>query len=140
MLQKVRTLILRLLITTPRNTANQLSERFGKINQQKESVSINSTDTSVSHSTQLDYAIPASKIAGLSSGEFVGMVADDPTNKIELKTFHCQIQNDHEAIRREEEAYQPIPAPRKVSPSEISGNYQRIKEDIRNLVEILVTH
>jgi len=122
------------------DTAKQLAERFGKINQQKESVSINSNDTSISRSTQLDYAIPASKIAGLSSGEFVGMVADDPTNRIELKTFHCQIQNDHEAIRREEETYQPIPAPRKVSPSEISGNYQRIKEEIRVLVEIRASH
>jgi hypothetical protein len=118
------------------DTAKQLSERFGKINQQKESVSINSSDTSVSRSTQLDYAIPASKIAALSSGEFVGMVADDPSNKIELKTFHCQIQNDHEAISREEAAYQPIPAASKVSPTEIAGNYQRIKEDIRILVEI----
>src|SRR6202012_4461823 len=43
------------------DTAKQLSERFGKINQVKESLSINSMDTSVSKSTQLDYAIPASK-------------------------------------------------------------------------------
>lgn len=120
------------------DTAKQLSERFGKINQQKESVSINSTDTSVSRSTQLDYAIPASKIAGLSSGEFVGMVADDPTNKIDLKTFHCQIQNDHEAIRQEEQGYQEIPAARSVSPNEALMNYQLIKEDIRALVEGIV--
>ncbi|MFD2872046.1 conjugal transfer protein MobC [Mucilaginibacter ximonensis] len=117
------------------DTAKQLSERFGKINQQKESVSINSTDTSVSHSTQLDYAIPASKIASLSSGEFVGMVADDPTNKVELKTFHCQIQNDHEAIAAEERSYQDIPAIRAISNTEISVNYQRIKQDISSLVE-----
>ncbi|MBB5395164.1 conjugal transfer protein MobC [Mucilaginibacter sp. AK015] len=118
------------------DTAKQLSERFGKINQQKESVSINSNDTSISRSTHLDYAIPASKIAGLSSGEFVGMVADDPTNKIELKTFHCQIQNDHDAIRREELAYQDIPNPRTVHHSEILMNYQRIKEDVKLLVEV----
>jgi hypothetical protein len=119
------------------DTAKQLSERFGKINQQKESVSINSADTSISRSTQLDYAIPASKIAGLSSGEFVGMVADDPTNKIELKTFHCQIQNDHEAIAQEEAGYQEIPAARSISPNEVLMNYQRIKEDIRNLVDAI---
>jgi len=117
------------------DTAKQLSERFGKINQVKESVSINAMDTSITRSTQLDYAIPASKIAGLSSGEFVGMVADDPTNKIDLKTFHCQIQNDHEAIRQEEQAYQDIPLVRPISPTEILINYQRIKQDIRNLVE-----
>jgi hypothetical protein len=120
------------------DTAKQLSERFGKINQQKESVSINSSDTSISRSTQLDYAIPASKIAGLSSGEFVGMVADDPTNKIDLKTFHCEIQNDHEAIKQEEAAYREIPAARSVSPNEVLMNYQRIKEDVKNLVESIV--
>ncbi|MES2425313.1 MAG: conjugal transfer protein MobC [Bacteroidota bacterium] len=117
------------------DTAKQLSERFGKINQVKESVSINAMDTSVSRSTQLDYAIPSSKIAGLSSGEFVGMVADDPTNKIDLKTFHCEIQNDHEAIAQEEAGYQEIPAARTVSANEVLMNYQRIKEDIRNLVD-----
>jgi len=119
------------------DTAKQLSERFGKINQVKESVSINAMDTSVSRSTQLDYAIPASKIAGLSSGEFVGMVADDPTNKIELKTFHCQIQNDHDAIRQEENAYTAIPPARATSQQEVLVNYQRIKEDIKTMVEQL---
>lgn len=121
------------------DTAKQLSERFGKINQQKESVSVNSSDTSVSHSTQLDYAIPASKIAGLSSGEFVGMVADDPINKIDLKTFHCEIQNDHEAIKREESTYNDIPSIRITNQSEILMNYQRIKVDIWNLVESIVS-
>jgi len=120
------------------DTAKQLAERFGKINQQKESVSINSSDTSVSRSTQLDYAVPASKIAGLSSGEFVGMVADDPINKIELKTFHCKIQNDHNSIRQEELAYHDIPKARTINQKEISMNYQRIKEDIRILIETVL--
>ncbi|GAB3916976.1 conjugal transfer protein MobC [Mucilaginibacter boryungensis] len=117
------------------DTAKQLSERFGKINQVKESVSINAVDTSVTRSTQLDYAIPASKIAGLSSGEFVGMVADDPTNKIDLKTFHCQIQNDHDAISREEQNFRDIPAVPAVSPAEVLMTYQRIKADIKTLIE-----
>ncbi|RYE54840.1 MAG: hypothetical protein EOP48_11445 [Sphingobacteriales bacterium] len=83
------------------DTAKQLSERFGKILQQKENLSINSMDTSISKNMQLDYAIPASKIASLSSGEFVGAVADNPEEKIELKTFHCEIINNHEEIKRE---------------------------------------
>ncbi len=57
--------------------------------QDRAGYSINSADTSVSHSTQLGSAIPPLKISALSSGEFVGMVADDPTEKIELKAFHC---------------------------------------------------
>ncbi|GLU57447.1 conjugal transfer protein TraG [Dyadobacter frigoris] len=54
------------------DTAKQLSERFGKIMQDRTSFSINRMDTSVSKSKQLDSAIPASKISALSSGEFVG--------------------------------------------------------------------
>lgn len=122
------------------DTAKQLSERFGKINQEKESVSINSQDTSITKSTQLDYAIPASKISGLSSGEFVGMVADDPDNKIDLKTFHNAIQNDHDAIRREEAAYEPIPEVRNVDQAEILVTYHQIKEDIKILVENVLSN
>ncbi|MFD2873243.1 conjugal transfer protein MobC [Mucilaginibacter ximonensis] len=91
------------------DTARQLSERFGKIMQDRESLSINSQDTSISRSKQLEAAIPPSRIATLSSGEFVGAVADDPTEKIDLKTFHCEILNDHEALQKEVEAYVPIP-------------------------------
>lgn len=119
------------------DTAKQLSERFGKINQVKESVSVNAMDTSISRSTQLDYAIPASKIATLSSGEFVGMVADDPTDKIELKIFHCEIQNDHDAIRLEEQNYQTLTAVRNSSSMGIQLNYLRIKEDIKRLIECI---
>jgi hypothetical protein len=117
------------------DTAKQLSERFGKINQVKESISINSMDTSVSKSTQLDYAIPASKIATLSSGEFVGMVADDPTNKIGLKVFHNEIINDHEAIKKGEAAYLPLPKIREVTDEEIMENYLKIKDNIKELVK-----
>jgi hypothetical protein len=116
-------------------TSKFLSERFGKIVQERESISINRTDTSVSRSTQLDAAIPPSKIASLSSGEFVGMVADDPDQKIALKVFHAEILNDHAALKKEEDAYQAIPAVRKVSQDEIQQNYLRIKEDIRLIIE-----
>lgn len=117
------------------DTAKFLSERFGKIVQERESVSINRTDTSVSRSTQLEAAIPPSKIASLSSGEFVGMVADDPEQKIALKVFHAEILNDHSALREEEKNYQPIPAVRTVNHDEIQNCYQRIKEDIRYIIE-----
>jgi hypothetical protein len=116
-------------------TAKLLSERFGKIVQERESVSINSSDTSVSRSTQLDSAIPPSKIASLSSGEFVGMVADDPDQKIQLKIFHNEIMNDHEAIKREEDSYEPIPLVRNVTQKEISDNYVQIKREIEYIVD-----
>ncbi len=72
-------------------TAKLLAERFGKITQIKESVSVNRNDRSISKTAQMDFAIPQSKISSLSSGEFVGMVADDPEQKIKLKAFHCEI-------------------------------------------------
>ncbi|MBS1519835.1 MAG: YWFCY domain-containing protein [Bacteroidetes bacterium] len=121
------------------DTAKQLSERFGKINQVKESVSVNAMDTSISRSTQLDYAIPASKIATLSSGEFVGMVADDPNDKIELKIFHNEIQNDHDAIKTEENGYLKIPRVRQISSQETVLQYRKIKADIVNLIEGIVS-
>jgi hypothetical protein len=88
----------------------------------------------VSRSTQLEAAIPPSKIASLSSGEFVGMVADDPQQKIELKLFHSEILNDHAALQKEEEAFKPIPTVRQVSIDEIRNNYLAIKEDIKVII------
>ena len=117
------------------DTAKQLSERFGKIMQDRESLSINSNDTSISRSKQLESAIPASKIAALSSGEFVGMVADDPMNKMELKAFHCEILNDHEAIKKEEAGYKEIPLVRKIDPLMVQRNYAQVKQDVQEIIQ-----
>ncbi|ASZ09615.1 YWFCY domain-containing protein [Chitinophaga pendula] len=117
------------------DTAKQLSERFGKIMQDRESYSINSGDTSISRSKQLETAIPPSKISALSSGEFVGMVADDPDNKIDLKAFHCEIINNHDALKREEESYKEIEVIRKLDNSMVQRNYFQIKEDIQDIIQ-----
>ena len=116
-------------------TAKQLSERFGRIMQDRSSVSINRTDTSVNRSKQLDAAIPPSKISSLSSGEFVGMVADDPETKIDLKTFHCSILNDHEGLKKEQQGYKPIPVVREITSSIIQKNYLQIKQEIDDIVD-----
>lgn len=117
------------------DTAKQLSERFGKIMQERESLSINSQDTSISRSTQLESAIPPSRISSLSSGEFVGAVADDPTEKIELKTFHCEIINDHEALQKEVDGYVPIPKVREITQDEIDENYMQIKQEVMVIID-----
>lgn len=116
-------------------TSKSLSERFGKIVQLKESVSVNRNDTSVSKSGQLDFAVPSSKIASLSSGEFVGMVADDPQEKIKLKTFHCEILNDHEALNREQNSFKELPLVRHIDQATIHENYFRIKQEVDELIE-----
>jgi hypothetical protein len=115
-------------------TAKQLSERFGRIMQDRASYSISSDDTSISRSTQLEAAIPPSKISSLSSGEFVGMVADDPSEKIKLKTFHCQILNDDNAVKLEMNSYKEMPLVRVLDDCVIQKNYQQIKQDVRDII------
>lgn len=117
------------------DTSKQLSERFGKILQDRESLSINSQDTSISRSKQLEAAIPPSKISALSSGEFVGMVADDPDCKIELKSFHCEILNDHQALKQEQENYKEIPVIRKLDNAMVQRNYLQIKQDVQEIIQ-----
>jgi hypothetical protein len=116
------------------DTAKQLSDRVGKIMQERESLSINSADTSVSKSKQLELAVPPSKISSLSSGEFVGMVADDPDCKIELKAFNCTIINNHEAIKNELKSYKEIQGSHTVHSEFVQKNYLQIKKDIINIV------
>lgn len=116
------------------DTAKQLSDRIGRIMQDRQSLSINANDTSISKSKQLEAAVPASKIAALSSGEFVGTVADDPDNKIELKAFHCEILNDHEALKKEIYNYKEIPVIRKVDNAMVQRNYIQIKQDIQDII------
>lgn len=117
------------------DTAKQLSERFGKIMQDRESLSINSGDTSISRSKQLESAVPPSKISSLSSGEFVGMVADDPNCKIELKTFHSEIINDHDALKKEEDNYKDIAIIRKIDTAMVQRNYLQVKQDIQEIMQ-----
>ena len=124
-------------------TAKTLSERFGKILQKRESMSINRNDTSTSISTQLDSLIPASKISTLSQGMFVGAVADNFGETIEQKIFHAQIVVDNEAVQKETAAYQPIPEissfldenGNDTMEEQIRANYRQIKQDIVGLVE-----
>jgi hypothetical protein len=103
--------------------------------QERQSITINSQDTSISKSTQLEFAVPASKIATLSSGEFVGLVADDPDNKIDLKVFHNEIINDHKAIKDEESAYKELPVVRQIDSDMIMANYLNIKKDIDSIIQ-----
>lgn len=118
--------------------AKDISERIGRINQEKESTTLSATDTSLSRSTQLDVAIPPSRISNLSSGEFVGVFADSPAQPVKLKPFHARIKNDHAAIAREEAAYKELPIIREGTPEELQkevmDNYYQIKADIRNLI------
>ena len=123
-------------------TAKTLSERFGKVLQQRQSVSINRQDVSTSINTQLDSLIPASKIANLSQGTFVGAVADNFDERIEQKIFHAEIVVDHTKISAEEKAYQKIPVindfkdrnGNDIMMQQIQRNYDQIKADAQAII------
>ena len=123
-------------------TAKTLSERFGKVLQQRQSVSINRQDVSTSINTQLDSLIPASKIANLSQGTFVGAVADNFGEKIEQKIFHAEIVVDHAAVSAEEKAYKKIPFINEfkdkdgndIMMQQIQRNYDQIKADAQAII------
>lgn len=123
-------------------TAKTLSERFGKVLQQRQSVSINRQDVSTSINTQLDSLIPASKIANLSQGTFVGAVADNFGEKIEQKIFHAEIVVDHAAVSAEEKAYRKIPFINEfkdkdgndIMMQQIQHNYDQIKSDAQAII------
>jgi hypothetical protein len=91
------------------DTAKNLSERFGKILQKRQSININRQDTSTSISTQMDSLIPASKIANLSQGMFVGSVADNFGEEIEQKIFHAKILVDIDRVKADERRYVKLP-------------------------------
>jgi hypothetical protein len=124
-------------------TAKTLSERFGKVLQQRQSMTINRNDKSTSISTQMDSLIPASKISNLTQGMFVGAVSDNFDERIEQKIFHAEIVVDSAKVSAEMKAYQPIPVInifRNENSSDnlkeaIEANYKRIKQDILFLVD-----
>ena len=123
-------------------TAKTLSERFGKVLQKRQSISINRQDVSTSINTQMDALIPPSKISSLTQGMFVGSVADTFDERIEQKIFHCEIVVDAEKVKREEKDYKPIPVITDFTDGDgidrmkerVQDNYNRIKEDVKQIV------
>ena len=124
-------------------TAKNLSERFGKVLQQRKSVNMTREDTSTSISTQLDSLIPASKISNLSQGMFVGSVCDSFQEKMEQKIFHCEIVVDNARVAAETKAYKPIPVITDFTGGdgkdhmreEIERNNYRIKEEVSGIIQ-----
>ena len=123
-------------------TAKTLSERFGKVLQQRQSMTINRNDKSTSISTQLDSLIPASKISNLTQGMFVGAVSDNFDERIDQKIFHAEIVIDNTKISAEIKAYEPIPVIADLTNEDgsdnlketIEANYKRVKQDVQSLV------
>ena len=124
-------------------TAKTLSERFGKVLQKRQSITINRQDKSTSINTQMDSLIPPSKISGLTQGMFVGSVSDNFYERIEQKIFHAEIVVDNEKVTAETKAYKPIPVITDFTDENgkdcmrdmIHSNYNRIKEEVKQIVK-----
>lgn len=132
------------------DTARSVSERFPKIWQDTTSFSTNSSDTSISKSQQWEQVISPATIATLSSGEFLGVVADDPGREMELKAFHAQLIKDDLAVGSVGGAgggamagsgggalaLLSLPIVRDVDAAVVLANFQQVREDIVNLVSV----
>ena len=124
-------------------TAKTLSERFGKVLQQRQSMTINRNDKSTSISTQMDSLIPASKISNLTQGMFVGAVSDNFDERIDQKIFHAEIVVDSVKVSAEMKTYQSIPVIANFTNEDgsdnlketIETNYKRIKQEVLSLVD-----
>lgn len=123
-------------------TAKTLSERFGKVLQKRQSITVNHNDTSTSISTQMDSLIPQSKISTLTQGMFVGAVADNFDERIEQKIFHAEIVVDSEKVKAEMAKYQKIPLITNFTDEDgndrmkevVQENYERIKAEASQIV------
>ena len=123
-------------------TAKTLSERFGKVLQKRQSLSINRQDTSTSINTQMDSLIPASKISNLTQGWFVGAVSDNFDERIDQKIFHAEIVVDTEKVNRETANYKKIPEivdfidmnGNDTMKEQIQLNYDRVKREALQIV------
>lgn len=123
-------------------TAKTLSDRFGKVLQKRQSMTINRNDKSTSISTQMDSLIPPSKISNLTQGMFVGAVSDNFDERIEQKIFHAEIMVDNEKVKRETASYKKLPQiidfrdedGNDRMQEEIQANYNRVKQEVQQIV------
>jgi len=123
-------------------TAKTLSDRFGKVLQKRQSMTINRQDTSTSINTQMDSLIPPSKISTLTQGMFVGAVSDNFDERIDQKIFHAEIVVDSAKVAREMKFYKPIPVITDFTDKNgvdcmdemVMQNYIRIKDEVKQIV------
>ena len=123
-------------------TAKTLSDRFGKVLQKRQSMTINRNDKSTSISTQMDSLIPPSKISNLTQGMFVGAVSDNFDERIEQKIFHAEIVVDNEKVKRETANYKKLPQiidfrdedGNDRMQEEVQANYNRVKQEVLQIV------
>lgn len=125
-----------------KDTLEWLERIFGKVKQQSESISIDRNKTSISLSEKLEPLIPAGKIAGLSSGQMVGLIASDAvekfTGKFKTSAVHCRINIDVKAVKSEESNYRELPVFYDFGDRKeeiLLSNFKKIKDEVMSIVD-----
>jgi hypothetical protein len=113
-------------------TARWVSERFPKMLRDRESVSTNSADTSVNVAPQWEETVTPATISTLSSGEFVGVVADDPRQELALKVFHAKILREQFPVLSGEW----LPVVQTVNKETLKEHAEQIRKEVRDIVQL----
>jgi hypothetical protein len=129
-----------------KETLDWLEKLFGKIKQLKTNLSIDRDRQTVSLNENLDFLIPASKIADLPTSEFVAQIAlDYGINHDDFKStkYNCKVELDTEAIKREENAYFDTPVYYQFASNEerdfiLMQNFQRINKEVADFTERII--
>lgn len=135
-------------------TAEKLSRRFGRTNQEKESITYSKNDTTINVSMQQADVIPSSKISTLKQGEFVGQFVDNFGEEFDLKTFKAFVSVEKDQLKKTKKLpkindlavlvekkydvdYQKLTESEKLSFRNrlLQEHYHRVKQDISLLIE-----
>ncbi len=121
-------------------TAKAIEELLGKNVQRKQSINIQSEDTTHGITTELQPMVPAAKLARLKTGQFVGVVAGAHGQERDLKAFNAQVIIDDKAFKAEQKVKQlpdfSIFADKDGDVAEqVKSNYYRIKSETKQLIE-----
>ena len=123
-----------------KETLDWLEKLFGRVKQESESLSIDRSKLSVSLSERLENLIPSGKIAALSTGEMVGILAREPNENYakayQPSVINCKINLDLKAVAAEEASYLPLPVFYDFKGNKmqvLSENFKKINNEI-NLI------
>lgn len=115
---------------TAGETARWVSERFPKVQRERSSISTNGSDTTLSKHLEWEAAVTPATVGMLSSGEFVGMLADEPLLRLKYKGFHAEIMRE----AADEVAGMAVPVVRVVSRATVDAIYTKVRLDIELMV------
>lgn len=125
-----------------KETLDWLERLFGKSKQMGQSLTIDREKTSSQLSEKLEILIPAGKIASLNSGEVVGMIAADASNKFtgqfDTSAINCKVNLNSKSLKQEEDNLLELPNYYNFG-SKKDQILQRNFEDINEQIEFLVS-